>query len=175
MPLIVAQSYGFIGSIRLQIDEHTIVETHPDDQKPDLRLDRPFPALVEYMDSINMDTMDLKDHAHVPFVVPLYKALIEWKRDHEGRLPMNYKEKEAFKNIIRKGNFINFVNVIILLSNKRKLFPITAFFASVMTLHPTFYTLHLLLTCCFQMTISTVEAPLRFIHSLSLIFQVSTT
>ncbi|XP_075229316.1 nedd8-activating enzyme E1 regulatory subunit APP-BP1 [Lycorma delicatula] len=103
VPLIVAQSYGFIGSIRVQVDEHTIVETHPDNQNPDLRLDRPFTSLKEHMNSIDMSKMELKDHAHVPFVVPLYKALLEWKCNHGNLLPTNYKEKEAFKSIIRKG------------------------------------------------------------------------
>ena len=37
-----------------------VVESHPDNVHEDLRLDRPFPALVLHCDSINMDTMSKK-------------------------------------------------------------------------------------------------------------------
>ena len=35
----------------------TVVESHPDNAHPDLRLDRPFPGLVQYVDSLDLDTM----------------------------------------------------------------------------------------------------------------------
>lgn len=38
----------------------TVIESHPDNAHEDLRLDRPFPALVKYCDSLNMDTMNKK-------------------------------------------------------------------------------------------------------------------
>lgn len=38
IPFIAARSYGLIGSTRLQLKEHTIIESHPDTQNPDLRL-----------------------------------------------------------------------------------------------------------------------------------------
>ncbi|XP_014242902.1 NEDD8-activating enzyme E1 regulatory subunit isoform X2 [Cimex lectularius] len=101
IPLVIAKSFGFIGYTRLQVKEHTVVESHPDTQNPDLRLDRPFPALVQHLTSVNMHEMDLKDHAHVPYVVPLFLSLQEWKHSHNNELPKNYKEKEAFKQLIR--------------------------------------------------------------------------
>lgn len=103
VPLIAARSYGFIGSIRVQVREHTVVETHPDNQTPDLRLDVPFESLQEHVNSINLDAMDLKDHAHVPFLVPLYKALVDWRSQHNGFLPKTYEEKQRFRELIRKG------------------------------------------------------------------------
>ncbi|XP_054274915.1 NEDD8-activating enzyme E1 regulatory subunit [Macrosteles quadrilineatus] len=101
VPLIVARSYGFIGSIRIQIEEHTVIESHPDNMTPDLRLDSPFPALKQYMDSINLQDLELKDHCHVPYLVPLYKCLVRWREEHNGALPKNYKEKESLREHIR--------------------------------------------------------------------------
>ena len=34
-----------------------VVESHPDNALPDLRLDRPFPGLVEYVDALDLHTM----------------------------------------------------------------------------------------------------------------------
>lgn len=102
IPLLVVRSYGMIGYIRLQFEEHTVVESHPNDELPDLRLFQPFPALVEYMDSLNLDTMDNKEHSHVPYVVLLYKCLQQWNKIH-GEPPKNYKEKKKFVELLREG------------------------------------------------------------------------
>jgi amyloid beta precursor protein binding protein 1 len=107
IPLIVCRSYGFIGYIRVQVTEHTVIETHPDNQIPDLRLDKPFPSLKKYVDSIDLEAMEYKDHAHVPYLIVLYKCLQQWKVEHSGQLPNSYKEKELFKSTIRKGMFTN--------------------------------------------------------------------
>ena len=34
-----------------------MIESHPDNALEDLRLDRPFESLVEFMDSLNLETM----------------------------------------------------------------------------------------------------------------------
>ncbi|PNF39299.1 NEDD8-activating enzyme E1 regulatory subunit [Cryptotermes secundus] len=107
IPFIVCRSYGFIGYIRVQVAEHTVIETHPDNQIPDLRLDRPFPSLKKYVDSIDLEAMEYKDHAHVPYLIILYKYLQQWKAEHNGQLPKNYKEKEDFKSTIRKGIYVD--------------------------------------------------------------------
>ena len=44
IPLMVCRSNGFIGSIRLQIKDHPVIESHPDSTIEDLRLDQPFPG-----------------------------------------------------------------------------------------------------------------------------------
>ncbi|KDR22868.1 NEDD8-activating enzyme E1 regulatory subunit [Zootermopsis nevadensis] len=107
IPFIVCRSYGFIGYIRVQVVEHTIIETHPDDQIPDLRLDKPFPSLKKYVNSIDLEAMEYKDHAHVPNLIILYKYLQQWKVEHDGQLPKNYKEKEVFRSMIRKGIYVD--------------------------------------------------------------------
>lgn len=48
IPFIVCRSMGFIGSIRLQLKELTIVESHPDNKSSDLRLIEPFEALQKH-------------------------------------------------------------------------------------------------------------------------------
>ena len=102
----MCRSYGFIGYIRVQVKEHTVIESHPDNQTPDLRLDNPFPSLKKHIDSIDLESMDLKDHAHVPYLIILYKYLLKWKDEHNGQIPKNYKEKEAFRTMIRKGMYV---------------------------------------------------------------------
>ncbi|XP_052817269.1 NEDD8-activating enzyme E1 regulatory subunit-like isoform X2 [Mya arenaria] len=103
IPLLVCRCYGFIGYMRLVVREHTVVESHPDSSFEDLRLDRPFPGLVEYLDSINMDTMSKKEHSHTPWLVVLYKHLQAWKQQHGGDMPRVYKEKNQLKELIKQG------------------------------------------------------------------------
>lgn len=102
VPLIISGSYGFTGVARLQVKEHTVIESHPDNQNPDFRVNHPFPALKEHLESYDLDVMELKDHAHVPYVVILFKYLQEYEKKY-GKLPQNYKEKESLKELIRKG------------------------------------------------------------------------
>ncbi len=102
-PLMVVRSYGFVGYIRLQVEEHTVVESHPDNELTDLRLDKPFPELVSYMDAIDMDSMDKQRHGHTPYLVILYKCLQQWKAQHGGAGPKNYKEKLKFKELVSAG------------------------------------------------------------------------
>ncbi|XP_047098268.1 NEDD8-activating enzyme E1 regulatory subunit [Schistocerca piceifrons] len=105
IPFIVCRSYGFVGYARIQVAEHTVIETHPDNQMPDLRLDKPFSALQNHIDCINLDLMEYKDHAHVPYVIILYKYLQKWREQNGGRLPNTFKEKERLREMIRQGMF----------------------------------------------------------------------
>nr|CAG8454704.1 3211_t:CDS:10 [Entrophospora candida] len=99
IPLVVVQSVGFIGYFRIVLPEHTIVETHPENAF-DLRLDVPFPTLEGYVNNINFDTQDSKEHGHIPYVAILLKYLNEWKKNHNGEFPKTYAEKNEFKQLI---------------------------------------------------------------------------
>ena len=103
VPLVVCVSYGFIGSIRLQVSEHCIIESHPDNLLEDLRLDKPFSGLKEFMETIKLSEMDHKQFSHTPYLMLLYKALEIWREKHDGNLPSNYKEKQILKDIISRG------------------------------------------------------------------------
>ena len=81
------------------VQEHVVVESHPDDQLPDLRLLAPFPELIRYCEKQDLSSMSKKDHSHTPWLVLLYHALEQWKKTHEGQPPKNYKEKTLFKQV----------------------------------------------------------------------------
>jgi hypothetical protein len=55
-----------------------VVDTHPDNTHT-LRIDTPFPALKEYAETLDLESMDSMDHSHVPWVVLLVKAASVWK------------------------------------------------------------------------------------------------
>ncbi|VDI44985.1 Hypothetical predicted protein [Mytilus galloprovincialis] len=89
--------------MRIVIKEHTVIESHPDSAHEDLRLDHPFPRLVEYCNSLDLESMDQKEHSHTPWIVIVYKYLQKWKESHDGNAPKNYKEKLLFKEFIKQG------------------------------------------------------------------------
>ncbi|CAF0787827.1 unnamed protein product [Adineta ricciae] len=103
VPLLIARNYGFIGMIRLQVVEHYVIEAHPDDTIPDLRLDRPLTRFVEHCNSIDFDSLTREEHLHLPSLIILYKALQLWqKQTHRSDLPRTRSEKDEFKQILEQ-------------------------------------------------------------------------
>uniref|UniRef100_A0AAY5K7B5 NEDD8-activating enzyme E1 regulatory subunit n=1 Tax=Esox lucius TaxID=8010 RepID=A0AAY5K7B5_ESOLU len=82
VPFLVCRTYGLTGYMRLVVKEHTVVESHPDNALEDLRLDQPFAELKSHIQSYDLEGMEKK---------------------HNFQLPKNYKEKEAFRQLIRQG------------------------------------------------------------------------
>lgn len=76
-----------------------MIDSHID-TSPSLRIDKPFPALLAHALSLDFETMDVTDHAHVPYVYILVRVLEDWKRTHGGAAPRNADEKKEFKKII---------------------------------------------------------------------------
>lgn len=107
IPLLVCQSYGFFGSMRLQFGEHTMIKTHPDNQNPDLRLDCPFPELKAHFDAYDLEALDLTNHLHVPYLVILYKHLEKWRNDigDSSALPEKYNQKQVIRQNIKNSKF----------------------------------------------------------------------
>lgn len=99
IPLVVIDSLGFFGSIFVSVKEHTVIESHPT-SLVDLRLDMPWPELLEFTNSYDLKILDEVDLAHVPYVVLLLKYLDDWKSLHEGAVPKSFKEKKEFKELI---------------------------------------------------------------------------
>eukprot|EP00116_Pleurobrachia_bachei_P003554 sb/3463816/ len=99
-PLVVADCLGMYSVVRLVVKEHCVIESKPDTPLPDLRLDKPYTELIEFYQHIELETLTSTEHAHVPFVVILLKCLDQWKADHGGEIPSNYKEKKEFKKLI---------------------------------------------------------------------------
>uniref|UniRef100_A0A8K9UMV6 NEDD8-activating enzyme E1 regulatory subunit n=1 Tax=Oncorhynchus mykiss TaxID=8022 RepID=A0A8K9UMV6_ONCMY len=87
IPFLVCRTYGLVGYMRLVVKEHTVIESHPDNALEDLRLDQPFAELKNHIQSYDLEGMGKK--------VSTY--------DHNFQFPKNYKEKEAFKQLIRQG------------------------------------------------------------------------
>jgi hypothetical protein len=46
---------------------------------PSLRIDKPFPSLLQHAMSLDFANMDPTDHGHVPYVVILVRVMEEWK------------------------------------------------------------------------------------------------
>lgn len=96
VPFFYCRSLGMFGSIRLQIKEHRIVESHPDSRQSDLRLENPFPTLKQHLDATNLTPK-------VPWLVILYKYLQNWIEKHNGKFPRTYQDKEELRIMIREG------------------------------------------------------------------------
>ncbi|KAM4614145.1 NEDD8-activating enzyme E1 regulatory subunit isoform 2-T2 [Discoglossus pictus] len=103
IPLLVCRAYGFVGYMRLIVKEHTVVESHPDNALEDLRLDQPFPELKQHLQLFDFNQMERKDHIHTPWVIVVAKYLEKWRNENAGQIPKSYKEKEAFRDMIRQG------------------------------------------------------------------------
>ncbi|XP_056134447.1 NEDD8-activating enzyme E1 regulatory subunit [Lampris incognitus] len=111
VPFLVCRTYGLVGHMRLVVKEHTVIESHPDNALEDLRLDRPFAELKNHIRSYDLDSMTKKDHSHTPWLIVVAKYLEKWLSGHNCQPPKNYREKEAFRQLIRQGILKNENNV----------------------------------------------------------------
>lgn len=96
IPFIFCRSVGFVATARIQVHESCVCEAHPDNSPPDLRLAKPFPSLLAHLESTELSHK-------VPWLVVLYKYLQKWRLENGDRLPENYKEKSALRDLIRSG------------------------------------------------------------------------
>ncbi|OAX85386.1 hypothetical protein ACJ72_00234 [Emergomyces africanus] len=106
IPLIYTHSVGFYSAFSLQLPTvYPIVETHPDPNSvQDLRLTNPFPELAAATAKIaDLDSLDDHEHGHVPYLLILLHFLEKWKATHGGDPPLNFKEKSAFREMVREG------------------------------------------------------------------------
>ncbi|KAK4873522.1 hypothetical protein RN001_015551 [Aquatica leii] len=103
IPLLVCRSIGFLGYVRLQIKEHTVIEAHPDNESPDLRLDQPWEALRTHLNQIDVSTLGTKERSHVPALTVLYYYLQRFKEKHNGSLPKARVEKDELRDMIRSS------------------------------------------------------------------------
>ncbi len=116
-PLIVVQSYGMIGIVRLQLPGKVpLLDPKPSNAHPDLRLKTSFPALNSMVDSIDLPTLESNQHGHVPYPIILLKVLQEWRDSHDGKSPASFAEKQEFQVLVkskrRNDNEINFDEAI---------------------------------------------------------------
>ncbi|KIW01949.1 uncharacterized protein PV09_06786 [Verruconis gallopava] len=104
-PVIYIHCVGFYAQFSLYLPPtFPIVDTHPDPASTtDLRLLKPWPALSEFaaLKSAGLDEMNDHDHGHVPYIVILLHYLEQWKAMHDGKLPVTYREKTEFRELVR--------------------------------------------------------------------------
>ena len=126
IPLVLMQTKGLLGSARLQVREHAIVESHPGSDKYDLYVHPSqsalWPEMRAYFAQFKVFRSDFEgnaagqpdgeEHAHIPYVAILHACITRWASEHDGKLPATYDEKKAFKESIRaaawdadEGNF----------------------------------------------------------------------
>ncbi|CCD24288.1 Ula1p NDAI_0C06290 [Naumovozyma dairenensis CBS 421] len=76
-PVFTAYVHGMVGYLHLSLSEpYFVMESHPDNVVPELRLDKPWPELVKYMESFDLKSMDEYSLAKLPYPVILYHAII---------------------------------------------------------------------------------------------------
>ncbi|CAE6468620.1 unnamed protein product [Rhizoctonia solani] len=95
-PLVVVRTAGFLADFTIQVHEHAVVDSHSE-TTPSLRIDKPFPELLEHSLSLDFASMDPTDHGHVPYVYILVRAMHDWKATHDGNPPTSSADKQAFK------------------------------------------------------------------------------
>lgn len=76
IPLISVVSCGFIAEMRIDAGVHTMIETHPD-TLVDLRLDCPWPELVDFVKTFQFENMSTSVFAGIPYVVLIIAALLK--------------------------------------------------------------------------------------------------
>lgn len=107
IPLFYVHSVGFYSHFSLHLPPaYPIVDTHPSPESTqDLRLLRPWPELIQFAQekTANMESMNAEDHGHIPYIALLLHLLEEWKAQHNGEVPQNYKEKTEFRSIVSKA------------------------------------------------------------------------
>ncbi|KAF8273387.1 hypothetical protein EI94DRAFT_1715778 [Lactarius quietus] len=97
--LIPVRSAGFLAEFYVQFHTHEVIESHSE-TSPSLRIDKPFPALLQAARALDFDSMDTTEHGHIPYVYILVRALDDWKAIHNGLPPQTYEEKQEFKLIL---------------------------------------------------------------------------
>lgn len=55
-----------------------VIESHSENM-PSLRIDKPFPSLLQHAVSLDLAKMDPTDHSHIPYVIVLVRVMEEWK------------------------------------------------------------------------------------------------
>ncbi|PIA17659.1 hypothetical protein COEREDRAFT_80352 [Coemansia reversa NRRL 1564] len=122
IPMLAASSAGFQAEVLTSVSEHTVVESHAD-TRADLRVMTPFAELRKYADSVNLESMDSTDLAHVPYVVLIIKALDKWAADSGvEKKGLEYKQKSEIATLLREmaptpdeENFSEAANNVIIL------------------------------------------------------------
>ncbi|CAM9327233.1 unnamed protein product [Scytosiphon promiscuus] len=103
VPFLHVRSYGLLGHVRLALRGHCVVESKPEGNKPDLRISQPWPELLEYCRSMDLDKQDDMHHGHTPWIVILVRKMEEWKAGHDGALP-SFQQRKEFQESLKAAS-----------------------------------------------------------------------
>lgn len=107
VPFIYIHSIGFYSRFSVQLPaEFPIIDTHPDPASTqDLRLLNPWPDLTEFVHekTDDLETFSDHDHGHIPYLLLLSHYLDKWRATNDGTAPKSYKEKTAFRDMVKAG------------------------------------------------------------------------
>jgi amyloid beta precursor protein binding protein 1 len=99
--LLLARTYGLAGYVRACFAEHCVVESRPDSEALDLRVDAPWPELAAAAGAVALEALGEAEHAHVPYALLLAKAAAAWRAAHGGALPEGAEGRTAFRALLR--------------------------------------------------------------------------
>ncbi|EJT42584.1 ULA1-like protein [Saccharomyces kudriavzevii IFO 1802] len=87
-PVLNTSVSGLYGYVNLVLSEaHFVLRAHPDSKKYDLRLQNPWPELVEYVKTFDLTRMDVVEFSGIPYIVLLIKCIAKLKKDgNSGKL-----------------------------------------------------------------------------------------
>jgi len=112
VPLFLVQTNGMIGILRIQYQEHTVVESKPEQELFDMRLSCPFPELQAAAGGIDLASLDDEHHSHTPWVYILVKLVQQFKDQNQGKNP-GFGDRSWFESALealrRNSDEQNFV------------------------------------------------------------------
>ncbi|KAL3103274.1 hypothetical protein niasHS_002460 [Heterodera schachtii] len=109
IPFVYANVCGMMGHLRLSFREHYILDNHAENAAYDLRLDFPFPELLQLDNETNLESMTHEQHSHTPFLLLYLKAIDKWRKSQtnandKALFPdiTSFKTRKEFEQILMK-------------------------------------------------------------------------
>jgi len=106
VPLLSLRTNGFLGSLRLQLPELCVIESHADDDRTDLYCHPEqleiFPELKEFFLSYDLNSKDSAYIEDIPAPAIMAQKTLEYV-EKNGKLPQGFSEGNAFKQELKKG------------------------------------------------------------------------
>ena len=111
LPLVAVRAYGLIGYCRVQTSGvHEIIESKPMTDLPDLRILHPFDDLLSYCNSIDVHAYSDHEHAHMPYIIILVRAIAKWRDSHGGDVPSSDLREEFKQTVLALSRYPDLIN-----------------------------------------------------------------
>lgn len=103
VPLLKVSALGFYAYLRIQQNEQAIIETH-ENSLQDLRIDRPWPELQRYIDSVNLTE---ENYYRVPYSIVLTKIYQEHRAENRQERLTPSAVRKRIKELYKTGDEVN--------------------------------------------------------------------